>query len=111
MLTPQIASFATTSPILLSRLEPTLQPPNPLHLTQVNSLNSKSESSHGEEAKPLAQENQQRQQQPKQQTLKSLETIEDEPFPDARIWRIKASELEQWRQVLSIAKKSVHRII
>lgn len=110
---PPTDSSATMKQLsLLSKLEPTIQQPNPLPLTQQSSPFSKSELPSGEEVKPLVPESPQPKQQPQKKVMnpqKSLEMIEDEPFPDARIWRITASELEQWRQVLSLAKKSVHR--
>ena len=56
-------------------------------------------SSNGESANRLVQES------PK--IRRTLDEIEKEPYPEARIWNIKASELEQWRQVLSIQKNSL----
>lgn len=39
------------------------------------------------------------------QKRRTLEEIERDPFPDARILNMKASDLEKWRQILSHAKR------
>jgi len=42
---------------------------------------------------------------------RTLDEIERDPLPDVRIWHIKASDLEQWRQVLSLGKNNIRRVI
>ena len=44
-----------------------------------------------------------------QMQRRSLDQIENDPFPDARIWNMKASDLEKWRQVLSHAKRRLYK--
>jgi hypothetical protein len=51
-----------------------------------------------ESGSPLSQQIQRR----------TLEQIERDPFPEARIWNMKASDLEKWRQILSHAKRRLY---
>ena len=84
-----------------SVLEPIVQKTQVLPLTPILEINSSPKSQNGAISSSRALESPKR----------TLDEIERDPLPDVRIWNIKASDLEQWSQVLFIGKNNIRTII
>jgi len=88
---PMIQNLSVLEPIQMEKLQ----------LTPILENSSSPRSPNGVANSSLAHESPKR----------TLDEIERDPLPDARIWNIKASDIEQWRQVLSLGKNNIRRVI